>query len=433
MGLFTKPSNKEKKLGYTITEKILMAHTDLKEIKAGQLINAKVDIALGNDITAPIAIKEFLNAGGKKVFDQNKVVLVLDHFTPNKDISSAQQCKSVREFALEQQITNFYEGGKVGIEHALLPEQGIVLPGDLVIGADSHTCTYGALGAFATGVGSTDLAAAMLTGELWFKVPQSIKFIISGAMQKWVSGKDLILSIIGRIGVDGALYKAMEFTGETIGRLPMADRFSMANMAIEAGAKNGIFLPDAVTREYVEKKAKRKYTFYASDDDVVYSDIIEIDAGKIEPQVAFPHLPSNVRGISAAGSVQIDQSLIGSCTNGRIEDLRIAAQILQNRQAAASVRLIIVPATPAIYRQALKEGLIETFLDAGAIISPPSCGACLGGHLGILAEGERAIATTNRNFVGRMGHTKSEVYLASPAVCAASAILGRIAGPAELE
>jgi 3-isopropylmalate/(R)-2-methylmalate dehydratase large subunit len=433
MGLFTKPSNKEKKLGYTITEKILMAHTDLKEIKAGQLINAKVDIALGNDITAPIAIKEFLNAGGKKVFDQNKVVLVLDHFTPNKDISSAQQCKSVREFALEQQITNFYEGGKVGIEHALLPEQGIVLPGDLVIGADSHTCTYGALGAFATGVGSTDLAAVMLTGELWFKVPQSIKFIISGAMQKWVSGKDLILNIIGRIGVDGALYKAMEFTGETIGRLPMADRFSMANMAIEAGAKNGIFLPDAVTREYVEKKAKRKYTFYASDDDVVYSDIIEIDAGKIEPQVAFPHLPSNVRGISAAGSVQIDQSLIGSCTNGRIEDLRIAAQILQNRQAAASVRLIIVPATPAIYRQALKEGLIETFLDAGAIISPPSCGACLGGHLGILAEGERAIATTNRNFVGRMGHTKSEVYLASPAVCAASAILGRIAGPAELE
>jgi 3-isopropylmalate/(R)-2-methylmalate dehydratase large subunit len=419
-------------VGNTITEKILMAHADLKNISAGQLINARVDIALGNDVTAPIAINEFQKAGGKKIFDKNKVALVLDHFTPNKDINSAQQCKVVREFALKQKVTHFYEGGQVGIEHALLPEQGIVLPGDLVIGADSHTCTYGALGAFATGVGSTDLAAAMLTGELWFKVPQSIKFVIYGKLQKWVSGKDLILHIIGRIGVDGALYKAMEFTGDTIGKLPMADRLSMANMAIEAGAKNGIFAPDAITREYVKKRAKRDYKFYSSDADAVYSDIIEINAGRIEPQVAFPHLPSNVKPISKAGRVTINQSLIGSCTNGRIEDLRIAAQILKKRKAAPNVRLIVVPATPAIYRQALKEGLIEIFMNADAIISPPSCGACLGGHMGILAEGERAVATTNRNFVGRMGHPKSEVYLASPAVAAASAVLGRIASPAEL-
>ena len=419
-------------MGKTITEKILMAHTNLKKISAGQLINARVDIALGNDVTAPIAINEFQMAGGKKIFDKNKVALVMDHFTPNKDINSAQQCKAVREFALKQKVTHFYEGGQVGIEHALLPEQGIVLPGDLVIGADSHTCTYGALGAFATGVGSTDLAAVMLTGELWFKVPQSIKFVLYGKLQKWVSGKDLILYIIGRIGVDGALYKAMEFTGETIGKLPMADRLSMANMAIEAGAKNGIFAPDEITKEYVKKRAKRDYKFYSSDADAVYSDIIEINAGGIEPQVAFPHLPSNVKPISKAGKVKIDQSLIGSCTNGRIEDLRIAAQILKKRKAAFNVRLIVVPATPAIYKQALKEGLIEIFMNADAIISPPSCGACLGGHMGILAEGERAIATTNRNFVGRMGHPKSEVYLASPAVAAASAVLGRIASPEEL-
>ena len=419
-------------MGNTITEKILMAHTTLKKISAGQLLNARVDIALGNDVTAPIAINEFQKAGGKKIFDKNKVALVLDHFTPNKDINSAQQCKTVREFALKQKVTHFYEGGQVGIEHALLPEQGVVLPGDLVIGADSHTCTYGALGAFATGVGSTDLAAVMLTGELWFKVPPSIKFVVYGKLQKWVSGKDLILHIIGRIGVDGALSKAMEFTGETIGKLPMADRFSMANMAIEAGAKNGIFAPDAITREYVKKRAKRDYKFYSSDTNAVYSDIIEIDAGGIEPQVAFPHLPSNVKGISKVGKVKIDQSLIGSCTNGRIEDLRIAAQILKKRKAAFNVRLIVIPATPAIYKQALKEGLIEIFMNADAIISPPSCGACLGGHMGILAEGERAVATTNRNFVGRMGHPKSEVYLASPAVAAASAVLGRIASPEEL-
>jgi len=419
-------------VGYTITEKILLAHTDLKDIAPGQLINARVDIALGNDITAPIAIREFRAAGGKKVFNREKIALVLDHFTPNKDISSAQQCKAVREFAVEQGIVHFYEGGQVGVEHALLPEKGIVLPGDLVIGADSHTCTYGALGAFATGVGSTDLAAAMLEGELWFKVPASIKFIIFGKLQKWVSGKDLILHIIGRIGVDGALYQAMEFTGETISSLPMADRLSMANMAIEAGAKNGIFPPDEITAEYVKPRAKRPCKFYSSDPDAVYAEVMEIDASKLEPQVAFPHLPSNVRGISDVGQVRIDQSLIGSCTNGRIEDLRVAAQILKNRKAAPHVRLIVVPATPLIYRQALEEGLLDIFMEAQAIISPPSCGACLGGHLGILAEGERAVATTNRNFVGRMGHPQSEVYLASPAVAAASAVLGRLASPDEL-
>ena len=419
-------------MGYTITEKILMAHTDLKDIAPGQLINAKVDIALGNDITAPIAIREFRAAGGKEVFDREKIALVLDHFTPNKDISSAQQCKAVREFAVEHGLEHFYEGGQVGVEHALLPEKGIVLPGDLVIGADSHTCTYGAVGAFATGVGSTALAAAMLEGELWFKVPASIKFIIYGRLAKWVSGKDLILHIIGRIGVDGALYQAMEFTGETISTLPMADRLSMANMAIEAGAKNGIFPPDAITEEYVRPRAKRPWKFYFSDPDAVYADVIEIDASKLEPQVAFPHLPSNVRGISDAGEVKIDQSLIGSCTNGRIEDLRVAAGILKNRKAAPHVRLIVVPATPLIYRQALQEGLLNIFMEAQAVISPPSCGACLGGHLGILAEGERAVATTNRNFVGRMGHPKSEVYLASPAVAAASAVLGRLASPDEL-
>ncbi|MFA5757582.1 MAG: 3-isopropylmalate dehydratase large subunit, partial [Smithellaceae bacterium] len=414
-------------MGYTITEKILMAHTDLKEIAPGRLINARVDIALGNDITAPIAIREFRAAGGKKVFDRDRVALVLDHFTPNKDINSAQQCKTVREFAVEHGITHFYEGGQVGVEHALLPEKGIVLPGDLVIGADSHTCTYGALGAFATGVGSTDLAAVLLTGELWFKVPESIKFVVYGKPQKWVSGKDLILHIIGRIGVDGALYSAMEFTGETIRALPMADRLSMANMAIEAGAKNGIFPPDEITREYVKPRAKRPYAFYTSDPDAVYAQTIEIDASRLEPQVAFPHLPSNVRAISQAGEVKIDQSLIGSCTNGRIEDLRVAAGILKGRKAAPHVRLIVVPATPFIYRQALQEGLLEIFMDAGAVISPPSCGACLGGHMGILAEGEKSVATTNRNFVGRMGHPRSEVYLAGPAVAAASAVLGRIA------
>ncbi|MDQ5984517.1 MAG: 2,3-dimethylmalate dehydratase large subunit [Syntrophus sp. SKADARSKE-3] len=419
-------------MGMTITEKILCAHADLTEVRPGMLINTNVDIALGNDITAPIAVSEFRKAGGRKVFDRDKVVFVLDHFTPNKDISSAAQCKVLREFAREQQLTHFYEGGDCGVEHALLPEKGIVLPGDLVIGADSHTCTYGALGAFATGVGSTDLAAAMLTGKVWFKVPETMKFVINGRLNPWVSGKDLILYIIGRIGVDGALYKAMEFAGDTIRSLPMSDRLTMANMAIEAGGKNGIFTPDDITREYAESRAKRPFAVYASDPDAVYASIMEIDASSIEPQIAFPHLPSNVKALSNVGQVKIDQSYIGSCTNGRIEDLRIAAQVLKNRKAARDVRLIIVPATPAIYRQAMQEGLFDIFLDAGAVISPPTCGACLGGHMGILAEGERSIATTNRNFIGRMGHPGSEVYLANPAVAAASAVAGRIAGPDEL-
>jgi 3-isopropylmalate/(R)-2-methylmalate dehydratase large subunit len=416
----------------TITEKILCKHTDLGEVQPGMLINAHVDIALGNDITAPIAIMEFRKAGGVKVFDRNKVVLIPDHFTPNKDIDSAQQCKFVREFAREQDITHYYEVGTAGIEHALLPEQGIVLPGDLVIGADSHTCTYGALGAFATGVGSTDLAAAMMTGEVWCRVPETIKIVFHGKLQKWVSGKDLILHIIGLIGVDGALYQAMEFTGETVEHLGMADRLTIANMVIEAGAKNGIFIPDNITKAYVDERAKRPYIFYTSDPDAVYASVIDIDVGTIEPQVAFPHIPSNVRGISQAGDITIDQVIIGSCTNGRIEDLRVAAGILKKRKAAPYVRLIIVPATQEIYRMALKEGLMEIFIDANAVISPPTCGACLGGHMGVLADGEKAVSTTNRNFVGRMGHTGSEVYLASPAVAAASAVLGRIAGPEEL-
>jgi len=416
----------------TITEKILCKHTDLEEVHPGMLINAKVDIALGNDITAPIAINEFRKAGGTRVFDRDKVVLVPDHFTPNKDIDSAQQCKVVREFAQEQGLTHYYEVGEAGIEHALLPEQGIVLPGDLVIGADSHTCTYGALGAFATGVGSTDLAAAMLTGEVWFRVPETIKIVLYGRMQKWVSGKDIILYIIGRIGVDGALYKAMEFIGEAVGHLGMADRLTIANMVIEAGAKNGIFIPDAITEAYVRERAKRSYTNFTSDSDALYADMIDIDVSTIEPQVAFPHIPSNVRGISQAGNVKIDQVLIGSCTNGRIEDLRVAAGILRGRKVAPYVRLIIMPATQEIYKMALREGLMEIFIDARGVISPPSCGACLGGHMGVLADGERAVSTTNRNFVGRMGHPGSEVYLASPAVAAASAVLGRVAGPGEL-
>lgn len=419
-------------MGMTITEKILCKHTDLKEVHPGMLINAKVDIALGNDITAPIAIKEFRKAGGVRVFDRDKVVLVPDHFTPNKDIDSAQQCKFMRDFVREQGISHYYEVGVAGIEHALLPEQGVVLPGDLVIGADSHTCTYGALGAFATGVGSTDLAAAMMTGEVWFRVPETIRIVFHGTLQKWVSGKDLILYIIGLIGVDGARYKAMEFTGETVRQLGMADRLTIANMVIEAGAKNGIFIPDDITKAYVQEKAKRPYTFYTSDPDAAYAAVIDIDVGKIEPQVAFPHIPSNVRGISQAGNVKIDQILIGSCTNGRIEDLRVAAGILKGRKAAPYVRLIVVPATQEIYRMAMKEGLIEIFINANAVISPPTCGACLGGHMGVLANGEKAVSTTNRNFIGRMGHPGSEVYLASPAVAAASAVLGRIAGPEAL-
>jgi len=419
-------------MSMTITEKILSRHTDLDEVHPGMLINARVDIALGNDITAPIAIDVFRKSGGKEVFDREKIVLVPDHFAPNKDIESAEQCKIMRDFAREHEITHYFEVGEAGVEHALLPEKGIVLPGDLVVGADSHTCTYGALGAFATGVGSTDLAAAMLTGELWFKVPETMKFVYHGKRRPWVSGKDLILHTIGRIGVDGALYRAMEFTGEAIRELTMADRFTMANMAVEAGGKNGIFIPDEVTEAYVRERAGRKYEFYSSDPDALYHSVIDIDVEKIEPQVAFPHLPSNARGISEAGDVRIDQSIIGSCTNGRIEDLRVAASVLKGRHAARGVRLIIIPATPAVYRQAMHEGLFDVFLDAGAVISLPTCGPCLGGYMGILAKGERSVATTNRNFVGRMGHPGSEVYLAGPAVAAATAVAGRLAGPDQL-
>ncbi|MCX7983001.1 MAG: 3-isopropylmalate dehydratase large subunit [Syntrophales bacterium] len=419
-------------MGLTITEKIIRDHTGLSDIHPGMLVNAKIDIALGNDITAPIAIREFIDAGGEKVFDAERVIFVLDHFTPNKDIASAEQCKYIREFALKQKLTHFFEGGNCGVEHALLPEKGLVLPGDLVIGADSHTCTYGALGAFATGVGSTDLAAVMLTGELWFKVPATMKFILYGSLQKWVGGKDIILHIIGQIGVDGALYKAMEFAGEAVASLSMADRFTIANMAIEAGGKNGIFAPDEKTERYVKDKAKRNYQFYHSDDDAFYASVTEIDVSQLEPQVALPHLPSNVKGVSELSSICIDQAYIGSCTNGRIEDLRQAADVLKGRKAHPYVRLIIVPATPEVFRQALREGLIEIFLEAGGIVSPPTCGACLGGHMGILARGEKAIATTNRNFVGRMGHPESEVYLSNPAVAAASAVAGRIVHPDSL-
>lgn len=416
----------------TITEKILAKHAGLKGVKPGQLINAKVDIALGNDITAPIAIKEFKAAGAKKVFNKNKVVLVPDHFTPNKDIKSAEQCKILREFAKEQKLKHYFDGGDVGVEHALLPEKGIVVPGDLVIGADSHTCTYGALGAFATGVGSTDLAAAMITGEAWFKTPESMKFIFHGKLNKWVDGKDLILYTIGDIGVDGALYRAMEFCGPAIERLSMDSRLSMCNMAVEAGAKNGIIAPDKITKTYADKRAERPYKFYFSDEDAVYCDVREYDCSKIEPQVAFPHLPENTKNISDVGNVEIDQVVIGSCTNGRMEDLRVAAKIMKGKKTASSVRLIIIPATPLIYKQAMDEGLFDIYIKAGAIISPPTCGPCLGGHMGILAEGERALATTNRNFVGRMGHPRSEVYLANPAVAAATAVKGRIAHPDEV-
>ena len=416
----------------TITEKILAAHAGLDFVTPGQLINAKVDIALGNDITAPIAIKEFRQAGAGKVFDPERVVLVADHFAPNKDILSAIQCQTLRQFAQEQHLVHFYDGGEMGVEHALLPEKGIVGPGDLVIGADSHTCTYGGLGAFATGVGSTDLAAAMITGESWFKVPESVLYIFNGRLSEWVGGKDLILYIIGQIGVDGALYQAMEFTGEVISHLPMSDRLAMCNMAIEAGAKNGIIPPDEVTREYVTNRALRPFTFYASDPGADYAGVREFDISTLEPQVAFPHLPENTHPISQVGQIPIDQAVIGSCTNGRLEDMRLAAKVLKGRKVAKGVRLIIIPATPWIYSQCLKEGLFEIFLEAGAVISPPTCGPCLGGHMGILAPGETAIATTNRNFVGRMGSPESKVYLANPAVTAASAVAGRIAGPQDI-
>jgi len=419
-------------MGMTITQKILADHAGKKEVYPGELIMCKVDIALANDVTAPIAIKQVKAIGAKKVWDNERVALVPDHFVPAKDIKAAEQVKVMREFAKEFNIKLFWPEGRVGIEHALLPEQGVVVPGDVVIGADSHTCTYGALGAFSTGVGSTDMAYAWLTGEVWFKVPEQMKFIYYGKRQKWVSGKDIILYVIGMIGVDGALYKTMEHTGEAIRELPMDDRFTICNMAIEAGAKNGIIEPDEKTLEYVKGRAKRPYKLYKSDPDAQYSEVYEIDVSKIEPQVAFPYLPSNTRPVSEATHVTIDQVVIGSCTNGRLSDLRVAAQILKGKKVNKNVRCIVIPATQEIYKQALKEGLIDIFLDAECVVSTPTCGPCLGGHMGILAKGERAVATTNRNFVGRMGHPESEVYLASPAVAAASAVLGRIAHPDEV-
>jgi len=418
----------------TITEKILAFHAGLKEVEAGQLIEAQVDIALANDVTAPIAIAEFEKLGVEKVFDNERVLLIPDHFTPNKDIKSAEQAKILREFAQRQELKNYFEIGRVGIEHVLLPEQGLVLPGDLIVGADSHTCTYGALGAFATGVGSTDLAAAMATGKVWFKVPETIKVVYHGELPPWVEGKDLILHTIGLLKVDGALYQAIEMMGETISNLPMYGRMSMANMAIEAGAKNGIIAPDEITLDYVRPRAQRDYTLFSSDPDATYCKTIEIDVTLIRPQVAYPPLPDKSRSVdqAAADNIAIDQVVIGSCTNGRIEDFRLAAKLLKGKKAAPFMRLLIIPGTQDVYRQMIKEGLTEIFLDAEALISPPTCGPCLGGHMGVLAAGERAVATTNRNFVGRMGHPESEVYLSNPAVAAASAILGRIATPEEI-
>lgn len=420
-------------MGQTITQKILAAHCGKEQVEPGELINAKLDVVLGNDITAPIAIEEFAKTGAETVFDKDRVMLVPDHSTPNKDIKSATLVKTMREFARKHNITNFFEIGKMGVEHTLLPDEGLVLPGDAIIGADSHTCTYGALGAFSTGVGSTDLACAMALGETWFKVPEAIKFVYYGKMPKWVSGKDLILYTIGKIGVDGALYCSMEFTGEAISEMEMAGRFTMCNMAIEAGGKNGIIEPDDKTLDYVKARAKREFKLYKSDADATYREVIEIDVSKLEPIVSFPHLPENAKPISEATHIKIDQSVIGSCTNGRIEDLRVAADILKGRKVHPDVRLIVIPATQEIFMQSIKEGLTQIFVEAGGAVSTPTCGPCLGGHMGVLAEGERSVATTNRNFVGRMGHVKSEVYLANPAIAAASAVLGRLGSPEELK
>jgi len=420
-------------MGMTITEKILAAHAGMERVEPGQLINVKVDLVLGNDITAPVAIREFDRIGVDTVWDPERVVLVPDHFVPNKDIMSAEQAKQLREFARKHSLVNYFEVGRMGVEHCLLPEQGLVGPGDLVIGADSHTCTYGGLGAFSTGVGSTDLAAAMALGETWLKVPESIKFVYNGDLPKWVGGKDLILYTIGQIGVDGALYMAMEFTGPAIEGLSIDGRMTMANMAIEAGAKNGIVAPDEITRAYVENRAKRPYTFYQSDPDASYVRVMEIDVSKLEPQIAFPHLPENTRPVSEATDITIDQVVIGSCTNGRLSDLQLAAEVLKGHKVSDNLRLLVIPGTQEIYLQAMREGLVEQFINAGAAVSTPTCGPCLGGHMGILAKGERALATTNRNFVGRMGSPESEVYLCNPAVAAASAVLGRIAAPWEVE
>ncbi len=419
-------------MGMTLSQKILAKHAGLDEVKAGQLINAQLDLVLANDITGPVAIKEFKKAGIKKVADRQKIALVMDHFAPNKDIKSAQQCKICREFSKEHNLTNFFDVGKMGIEHALLPEQGLVGAGDLVIGADSHTCTYGALGAFSTGVGSTDMCAGMISGECWFKVPPAIKFILSGKPKKYVGGKDIILHIIGLIGVDGALYKSMEFFGEGIKYLSIDDRFTICNMAIEAGAKNGIFPADEVALDYMKGRFKRKPQIYMPDSDAEYERVIDIDLSQLKPTVAFPHLPENTKTPEQWGDIKIDQVVIGSCTNGHISDLRAAAEILKGRKTADGVRTIIIPATNEIYLQAVREGLVEIFIEAGAVVSTPTCGPCLGGYMGILAENERAVSTTNRNFVGRMGHATSEVYLASPYVAAASAVTGRLTNPEEL-
>ncbi len=419
-------------MGMTMTQKILAAKAGLKEVHAGQFIEANIDLALGNDITTPVAIKEFKKTGRVKVFDKDKVAIVPDHFTPNKDIKAAEQCKMIREFAREQNLTNYFEVGEMGIEHCLIPEKGLAVPGDAVIGADSHTCTYGALGAFSTGVGSTDLAATMARGKCWFKVPAAIKFNLTGKLPKWVSGKDLILHIIGMIGVDGALYQSMEFAGDGVASLPMDDRFTIANMAIEAGAKNGIFPVDEQTIAYVKEHSSKPYQAFEADEDAEYTRVIDIDLCTLRPTVAFPHLPENTKTIDEVGDIKVDQVVIGSCTNGRITDLRIAADILRGRKVKKGVRVIVFPGTQAIYLQAVKEGIVTDLVEAGAAFSTPTCGPCLGGHMGILAAGERSISTTNRNFVGRMGHVESEVYLASPAVAAASALTGRIEDPANI-
>ncbi len=421
-------------MGMTMTQKILAAHAGLDSVEAGQLIEADLDLVLGNDITSPVAIHEMdTKMKDSPVFDKDKIALVLDHFVPNKDIKSAEHCKCVREFAARHEISNFFDVGEMGIEHALVPEKGLVVAGDVVIGADSHTCTYGALGAFSTGVGSTDMAAGMATGKAWFKVPSAIKIELTGKLQKWVSGKDVILHIIGMIGVDGALYQSMEFTGEGVKELSMDDRFTIANMAIEAGGKNGIFPVDEKAVQYMKEHSVRPFKVYEADADAEYARVIRLDLGSIRPTVAFPHLPENTRSIDEVGDIAIDQVVIGSCTNGRLDDLRVAAKILEGRKVKKGLRVIVIPATQKIYLQAMEEGLLKTFIEAGAIVSTPTCGPCLGGYMGILAEGERCVSTTNRNFVGRMGHTKSEVYLASPAVAAASAVTGKISGPEELE
>lgn len=420
-------------MGMTMTQKILAAHAGLPKVEAGQLIEADLDLVLGNDITSPVAIKEMDKMKVDGVFDKDKIALVPDHFVPNKDIKSAEHCKCVREFAYRNQITNYFEVGQMGIEHALLPEKGLTVAGDVIIGADSHTCTYGALGAFSTGVGSTDMAAGMATGKAWFKVPGAIKFELTGSLPEWVSGKDLILHIIGMIGVDGALYKSMEFVGDGVKSLSMDDRFTIANMAIEAGAKNGIFPVDELAIAYMNEHSTKKYTIYEADEDAVYDEVYKINLNELRPTIAFPHLPENTKTIDEiTEDVKIDQVVIGSCTNGRIDDLRCAAKVLKGRKVANGIRCIVIPATQAIYLQAMEEGLLKTFIEAGAVVSTPTCGPCLGGYMGILAAGERCVATTNRNFVGRMGHVDSEIYLASPAVAAASAVAGKISCPCRL-